>query len=183
LDTAALIQTVGGVASTAVSAAALAVAFRVERRTAARFQAQMDVTDKITAASIQPVLGTLTSEFIDLKAIKLINYGTGTAVITSAAANRAGHHERNVADLFEFDRPILWKNYWTFPDSDFYLRAGQELILASLDRASVERQHGSDFADLAMKSWQQQLDGIELELVYRDVASLRCYEYQRILAS
>ncbi|MGB2571851.1 hypothetical protein ACPFP2_25865 [Micromonospora citrea] len=183
MDVAAAVQTIGGVASVVVAAAALVVAFRVEKRTASRFQMQMDVTERITAASIQPVLGILTSEFMDYKAIKIINYGTGTAVITASEICKDGRRVRNMAQLFEFDRPIIWKNYWTFPESDFYLRSGQELTLASITHESVEKQFDGSSADSVMEAWQKQLDGIEIKLSYRDVARLREYEYRRTLKS
>jgi hypothetical protein len=179
-----LIQAMSGVASVTTAVIALVIALRVDARASTRFRTQLDLTQKLAIANIKPVLGLVTAEFSNLKSIQLVNYGTGTAVITKVVISKVGRVERNVADLFSFEVPITWDNYWTVTDDVFYLRAGQSLILARVSAQGLLADgFDVDGADRILRSWQAQLEGVRVDALYEDALGNKLPDYSRTLRS
>lgn len=179
-----LIPVASGVASSLTALIALIVAIRVETRASRRFRAQLELTEKIAYANIKPVLGVTTGEFLDLKSIQLVNYGAGTAVITSAKLSKGDRVIANITELFVFDTPVTWDSYWTFTESRVYLRAGDSLVLTRLS-AKTLLASGYDAAQVKaiLDSWQDQLEGVNLGISYEDVVGNRMPNYSRTLRS
>jgi hypothetical protein len=97
------------------------------------FQAQLDLTRQTTMASVKPLLSISTTEFANLKSVQMVNQGLGTAVVTNLAIKRNDHSVENLAQLFEFGKPVAWDNFWTFRHGRRHcLRPSEARILARL---------------------------------------------------
>lgn len=87
-----VIQANSGSLSALVALAALVVtlviAFRVERRSQARFEEQLRQSRELAQAGVRPFVTISSQVYEDLKSVRLINRGIGTAVVTKVEFSR-----------------------------------------------------------------------------------------------
>jgi hypothetical protein len=168
-STATIIQSVASLLSIAVAISALAVALRSESRTGRRFEADHELASRIAIANIRPILAVFTAEHTNLRGITLANYGVGTAIITSLSFSRDDVVTRNMVELFNFEHPAVWDNYWGFSEDRYYLRAGGQVTLARISESTVTAVHGEEVAREMLDSFRRQSAGIEIRMTYEDV--------------
>lgn len=163
-------QIAANIGSLLVAIAALWLSFSNEARNSARFEAQLKQSQDIARAGIKPLLGIAESGFIGIKMVSLSNDGLGTAVIKQIYFEKNGVKAVNLADLFSFDRKIIWDNFFVFHDGKFYLRAGENVTLAHLTADSLKGQ-GFDAASVKkiLHQFDEQKKQITINITHEDL--------------
>ena len=164
------VQTAANIGSLAVAIVALAIAFNAEKRNAERFHAQLEQSSQIARANIRPLLSIASSGFVGVKLVVLKNDGLGTAMVKRIRFTRDNDSVLNLADLFRFDRPVVWDNFYVFADGDFFLPAGEQVTLVNLTSQGL-RQQGFEQAEIAdlMSDFDRQMRGIHIVIDYEDL--------------
>ena len=75
------------------------------------FKKQQDRADAHAKTAVKPLLSIKSQNYVDLKSIRLINYGVGPAVIRKVEFRRApdGKSTNNIVDLFNLN--IMWESF------------------------------------------------------------------------
>lgn len=166
------VQAIGGVLSALAALSAVLVALHVERRARQRFQQQLDRETRIAHANLKPLLAVYPSKFINHKAVRLENYGLGTAVITSISFSENGRvvQHRNLAKLFSLPHSPVWDYFWTFREKVYYVRSGEKIIMVELTMKNLLGQGFDESTALSiLKNWQEQLNKITIDISYEDI--------------
>ncbi len=165
-----VVQTVAGVMSSLVAVVALLVAFRVELRSNTRFQAQLEQSERIARANVRPLVTIYSQAYTDLKSVKLVNRGIGTAVINAIEFSKNGRSTRNLVELFEIDREFSWQDFRRYPEGLVYLPPGETVDLVKISETHLINQNISPHnVEDILKQWQAQKTGIEVRIEYEDV--------------
>jgi hypothetical protein len=140
-----------------------------------QFQSQQQSADLVAHANIKPLLDTLGEKTEDSRSIALINYGIGSAIITSVKFTRISDGNWSnccIADLF--DDEIRHDQIFTFWSGDSYLEPGGKILLLSITRNHLE-DHGLDSAQInhMLRSWDAQIANITVKITYTDVLGER----------
>lgn len=168
-ETPSIIQTVASIVAIIVGITGVILALRAEYRNNKRFETQFKLQTETAKASVKPILATYTSEFADVKAVTLYNFGSGIAVITGIAFSKEGKAVNNLANLFELGK-VSWDMHWTFAKVKAYLKAGEKIILVKLAAESLIKQgYSREEAFKILERWQEQLNGIEVKITYEDI--------------
>lgn len=149
---------------------ALVIAIRAERRSAARFNLQIELQRRTATASLRPILAIFTAEFDNNKGIVLSNAGAGTAIITDIVFRRGPTSTKTLRELFNLPDSPSWDNYWSFSERRHYLRAGKSIDLVRLTlRGLTDSGLTETEASYVLRAWQDQLAGIEVSIAYEDI--------------
>jgi hypothetical protein len=164
----------------AITAAIIAV--RTEIRAQKRFETDLKHQEKLTAASIKPIVAIFTSEFMNNKGIILSNAGTGTAVITFIEFSKNNRTAKSMPMLFNLPGDFKWDNYWSFGENKHYLKDGISIDLIRLSSQNLREQLlGEDEIERLLNSWQAQMYGITIKIKYEDMLGNSQEEYTRTL--
>jgi hypothetical protein len=76
---------------------------------------QQDRADTYARASVRPLLSIKSQNYLDLKSIRIVNYGVGPAVIRKAEFRRGsvGVPTNKIVDLFNLN--IIWESFVNVP--------------------------------------------------------------------
>ncbi len=153
-----------------VAVVALFITFNTEKRSAERFQKQLSQSNEFAKANIRPLLSLGSSGFTGIKFVGLQNDGLGTAVITKINFIKNEKSALNLADLFEFKTKVIWDNFYVFSNSNFFLRAGEDVTLINLTVDSLKQQGYKDLETAQiMKDFDSQLKSITIQIEYEDL--------------
>ncbi len=141
------LQIAANIGSLVVAVAALFFTFQTENRSAERFDKQLEQSNQIAKANIRPLLSIGTSGFMGIKLVSLKNSGLGTAVVKDILFKKGEKTVRNLAKLFEFKKQVIWDNFYSFTASDFFLRAGESVMLVNLTAERLQ-QRGYNASDI-----------------------------------
>jgi len=163
------LQAISGVATLLVAIVSIVIALRAEKRNHDRFQAELDLSRDLTAASIRPLLSVYSHVADETKRIILVNRGIGPAVVTSFEMKRGDKSVDNIKDLFDIGGDVLWEKWRRLPKEKIVLSPGQEIILAGLTKPYL-LSHGctDEQADSVLARWHQQKTGIDVCFNYED---------------
>jgi hypothetical protein len=179
-----LVQSVVGILSIILAIIALFVSWRTEVRASDRFHLDQELNKKIAVINVKPILSVWTTEYLDLKGIDLINCGTGTAVITEISFIKGTQSEKNIAKLFNLGNKVIWDTFWTFSNTKYYIKAGQEIKLVKLSFDQLLRQKFTQQEAIQiLEKWQLELEGIKILIKYCDVFDNPQDTYERTLHS
>jgi hypothetical protein len=170
-ECARVIQSIAALASVAVAAVAIFIALRGERRGESRFQTQLDQAQKIAEAQAKPLLSLFTLVYTNLKGIRVVNCGQGTALIRSVHMSRGERRAQNAASLFDLDDRVVWDTFWVFTGpSHMPLRAGQELRLLELSAKGLKTSGLTEAdANRILQAWQSQIEEVQIQIDYSDI--------------
>ena len=178
------IEAVSVLLSTILASIAIAISLWAQGRTRRHFEAQLELSQKVAAANVKPIVALFTMEYLDKKGIILSNAGVGTAIITNIEFYRDSQSAKNLAHLFQLPEQVIWDKHWTFLQSKFYLKAGQDLVILKLSSSNLQKQ-GFDEQETRkiLDSWKNQLEGIEINITYEDVLGNKQEHYRRTMHS
>ncbi len=153
-----------------VAVVALIISFNTEKRSAERFREQLSQSNEFAKANIRPLLSLGSSGFTGIKFVGLQNDGLGTAVITKINFIKNEKSVLNLADLFEFKTKVIWDNFYVFSNSNYFLRAGENVTLINLTIDSLKQQEYKDSETAQiMKDFDIQLNSIVIQIEYEDL--------------
>jgi len=155
--TARSFQVIAGVSSLVIALTALIISIRNDRR-----------AERVAAASVRPILVLERLGYIDHKAVRLLNHGTGVAVVDRIEIQRDGEDFHRLVDVFTLD--VVWDRYfWILPGQN-YLPPTAEKLLVKLTHSGLVSQGklASEAADL-LDEWEKQLAGTKVRIKYTDV--------------
>lgn len=165
-----LIQSGTGILAVVVATVAIVISICVERRNHKRFQEQIEESKHIAEINVKPFLWVYPLNYLNRKAINLMNSGLGTAIITVFELKRGDKTSDTLEELFEFHEPIVWNTSWRFKESRFYLPPGHEKILVEITSANLENQKfGVGDINKIMETWDNQLLEIKIRFEYTDI--------------
>jgi hypothetical protein len=163
----------------AVILSIIAILFTVftESRITKRFRLEQATL----VANYKPILGVVTSTYSNMKQVKLVNFGGGTAIVSRIQFCKGERYENNLAKLFSFGKHFHWDYFSYFAQEKEYVKSCEELILVKLTVSSLCAQ-GFDEADALhiLEQWQEQLIEIEVIIEYQDIfgnAQPKCSRY------
>ena len=164
------LQTLAGFGSLLVAVVALVIAFNTEKRSAERFRAELEQSKQIAQANIRPLLSIGSSGFIGVKLIVVENSGLGTAVVTKIEFSKGERRSLNLAELIEFQKRIVWDNFYVFGSADWFLEAGKNVKLVHLTFDGLLGQ-GFSRAEIAqiLREFDEQQKGIVIRIEYEDL--------------
>jgi hypothetical protein len=151
-------QTVAVVAATLAAIAAILFGY---------YQSQIQQTnaDLIAHANIKPLLNTYFEWTNDSKSLTLINYGIGSALITSIEFIRTDgkSSSSSLVDLLDINDGF---NYAYFGTSGSYIEPGGKTVLAT---SKYLEGLDSDQREKIFKSWVDQMSNISIRIAYTDI--------------
>lgn len=177
-----VIHTIASVLTAIVALVALIVAFFVERRNQARFEEQLRQSRDTAKANIKPLLIISSEVFDDVKSVRLINRGIGTAIITRVEFSRCEQRTTNLVELFQINGQFKWETFRRLPATNVFISPNETIDLVRLSAQHLQTQ-GISIEDTRsiLKQWQQQKSGIRILLEYEDVLGNRQPAYEEIL--
>ncbi len=165
-----IIQALSSISSVLVAIIALIIAYRVERRTQARFSDQLDEARKLSEANVKPLLCIYTRGYINDRGLRLENQGLGTAIITNIIISRGNREADTVVDLINMEDKIVWDSYWRFRKPITYLAAGDNKRLVALTLKRLEADgFNNERAMQTLDKLKDELNKISIEIKYSDV--------------
>jgi hypothetical protein len=177
-----LIKTTALALSGIASIIAILIAIKSENRNSKRFEAGLSIQKEIAEKSLIPLLTVYYSENISYKRVELFNAGIGTAIINEVILSKNGKSVKSLRELFDLPAKVKWDSYWTFEQNKYYLPAGKSFHLVELsDKNLAEQGFNKIEIDNIMDIWQQQLKGIEIEILYEDIFGKNSYRYKRTI--
>ena len=179
-----LIQAIAGLLSIVIAVIAIYIAIETEKRSHSRFKEEQNLSRQIAEANVKPIISIWTVEYINLKGIKLINCGTGPAIVTSIYFTKNEKQVFNIAELFNIERQFYWDTFWTFSDTKFFIQADRNIKLVEVSLENLVKQGISlSDANLILDNWQSELEGITINIEYCDVFGNPQIPYFRTLHS
>jgi hypothetical protein len=139
-----------------------------------QFHIQQDNAELIAHANIKPLLEVFGYDLKDNKSLYLINYGIGSAIITSV--NFAGKNNTSNKESLRYlvKSDCSSDNYQHFTMPETYIEPGGKILLASITRKNLEDQGvDSDQATKIIKSWEKQMANITVKIAYKDILGKR----------
>ena len=149
-----------------ISSAAIALAALVF--SISSFKTQQDQAERIAIANVKPLLRIHGEKYMNLKSVQISNYGSGTAVITSASFCRPKKKcTNNIVELF--DLSVTWDDYYNMPDGMAIPSQGNfvlvKLTLKNLKNKNIKK----DKALKILNEWQKQKSEITVRIKYKDI--------------
>jgi hypothetical protein len=150
-----------GASSSVIALAALGFSVVTFRRQQAR-------AERDARAKVKPLLWIQSQTYVDLKSIRLMNYGIGPAVIRKATFSKGDEFSDRVVDLF--DLPIRrWEMFIPLKDGRA-IPAQSEMTLVRQSLAHlVGEGYPKDEALKILRDWQDQKKGISVRIEYEDI--------------
>jgi len=145
------------------------IAFAALIFSVASFRRQQARADLFARASVKPLLSIKSQKYIDLKSIRIVNYGVGPAVIRKAEFRRSreGEPTNKIVELFNLD--ITWESFINVPPNRAIPGQG-EILLVKESLTHLLGQGYDDKTALAiLAQWQQQKAGILVHIEYEDI--------------
>lgn len=133
------------------------------------FQKQQDRADKHAKAAVKPLLSIKSQNLLDLKSIRLINYGLGPAVIRKAEFYRTPDSKstNRIVDLFNLK--IIWELFVNVPDKRSIPANGEiTLVIQSIEHLIGQGISKDDGLSI-LKDWERQKTGILVHIEYSDI--------------
>jgi hypothetical protein len=177
-----LIKTIALALSGIASIIAILIAIKSENRSSKRFEAGLLIQKEIAEKSLIPLITVYYSENISYKRIELFNAGIGTAIINKVVLSKNGKSVKSLHELFNLPAKVKWDSYWTFEQNKYYLSAGKSFYLVELSEKNLAEQSFNKIEiENIMNVWQQQMEGIEIVILYEDIFGKNSYKYEREL--
>ena len=152
---------VAGIASALIALAALGFSIY-------SFQSQQARAERHAVANVRPLLSMKSLNYEDHKAIKLMNYGLGPAIIKRAVFSKGGNSTDRAVDLFQLDI-AEWERFQNLP-TDRAVPAQGEIVLVEQTLGHLIKQGYSENDAYALLSqWRDQKSGIEVYIEYQDI--------------
>jgi hypothetical protein len=148
----------------------LIVAFAALVFSIVSFRRQQDRAEALARASVRPLLSIKSQTYVDLKSIRLLNYGLGPAVVKKAEFRRGpeGAPTNNIVKLFDIGS-IHWESFVPLL-SNRPIPAQGEIVLIKESLAHIEAQGHNREAALAMLArWQEQKRDIMVRIEFEDI--------------
>ena len=165
-----MIQTIVGALSAFAALAAVIVAVCSERRNQRRFDEQLRESRELAQANVKPLLSVSSQTYADLKSVRLINRGIGSAVITKVEFSRGQQRTTDLVDLFQINGEFSWETFRRLPKSRFFVAPNETIDLVKLSAPHLHGQGVSEQETISiLAQWQQQKSGIHVRLEYGDV--------------
>lgn len=135
---------------------------------ASSFKIQQDQAERIAIANVKPLLQIHGERYTNLKSIQISNYGSGSAVISSASFCRPKKEcTNNIVELF--DLPVIWDDYYNMPVKMVIPPQGN-LVLVKLSLKNLKNNNiEEDKALKILKEWQKQKSEITVRVIYKDI--------------
>ena len=152
---------VTGIASALIALAALGFSIY-------SFKSQQTRAERHAVAIVRPLLSMRSLNYVDHKAIKLMNYGLGPAIIKRAAFSKDGNSAERVVDLFQLDIE-KWERFQNLP-TDLAVPAQGEIVLVEQTLGHLVNQgYSKDDAYALLAQWRDQKSGIDVYIEYQDI--------------
>jgi len=170
-------ESFAALASVVVAVAALAFSIISFQRQQARAEKQQARAEKLTVDSVKPLLWIQSEEYVDLKSIRLRNYGMGPAIIKSARFEKDGQHPtERIVELFmrlNTERlpagRIRWATFAALPTKRVIPAQGEvpllRLTFESLENQGVEGRDGLQL----LEQFDNEKKGIKARIEYKDI--------------
>lgn len=177
-----LVEAAASLISVVVAIVALWVAFRGERRSQDRFQAQLDQAKASAEASIRPIVTVYSQVYTDLKSVNLANRGIGPAVINRVQFSKGETKTTALVELFDLGTTVAWDTFRRFPPEGTILPPGQDIALVKLSQKALVSQGKTVEDALSILSrWQRQKKGIKVEIEYENAMGTQQKTYSTTL--
>jgi hypothetical protein len=133
------------------------------------FNRQQARAEHHASASVKPLLSIKSQNYVNLKSIRIINYGVGTAIIRKAEFRRSseGIPTNKIVDLFTLD--ILWESFVNIPPNRAIPSQGEILLVKESLLHLREQGYDESQALSILEQWQQQKTGIQVHIEYEDI--------------
>lgn len=156
-------------AEIAISVASVIVAFLALTFSIISFNRQQARAEIHARASVKPLLAIRSQKCVDLKSIRLVNYGVGPAIIKKAAFRRGpeGTPTNDIVGLFNL--AIKWESFVNVVPNRA-IPVGGEMVLIKQSLTHLRSQgFNEDAARSLLQEWQQQKTGIVMCIEYEDL--------------
>ena len=133
------------------------------------FKRQQDRANAYARASVKPLLSIKSQNFVDLKSIRIMNYGVGPAIIRKAEFQQGpdGSPTDNIVSLFDLN--IVWESFVNVPPNRAIPAEG-EILLIQESLAHLRGQgHDETAAFAILAKWRTQKTGIRVHIEYEDI--------------
>ena len=152
---------VTGIASALIALAALGFSIY-------SFKSQQARAEQHAVANVRPLLSMQSLNYVDHKAIKLMNYGLGPAIVKRAVFSKGGKSTDRIVDLFQLDI-ARWERFQNLP-TDRAVPAQAEIVLVEQTLAHLVNQgYSENHACTLLSQWRAQKSGIEVYVEYQDI--------------
>lgn len=132
------------------------------------FQRQQSRAERHAVANVKPLLSMKSLKYDDHKAIKLMNYGLGPAIIKRAVFSKDGKSTDNVVKLFKI-RIKKWERFQNLPTDRAVPSQGEIVLVEQTLGHLVKQDYGEVDALTLLSKWQDQKSGIEVYIEYQDI--------------
>lgn len=133
------------------------------------FKKQQARAEIHASASVKPLLSIKSQKYIDLKSIRIENYGVGPAVIRKAEFRRGpeGTPTNNIVDLFALD--IVWESFVNAPPNRAIPAQGEIVLIKESLAHLLGQGYDENAARSILNQWQEQKTGILVRIEYEDI--------------
>ncbi len=132
------------------------------------FKSQQARAERHAVANVKPLLSMKSLNYVDHKAIKLMNYGLGPAIIKRAVFSKDDNSTEGLVDLFQIDIE-KWERFQNLPN-DLAVPAQAEIVLIEQTLGHLVNQgHREDDAYALLSQWRDQKSGIDVYIEYQDI--------------
>lgn len=132
------------------------------------FALQQARAERHAVASVKPLLAIRSLNYDHHKAILLVNYGLGPAIIRKAAFSKGSRTTDRVVDLF--DLPIeKWERFQNLPHDRAIPPQGEVVLVEQTLDHLIQKGHDEDDGLALLSRWREQKTGIRVEIAYEDI--------------
>lgn len=133
------------------------------------FKRQQDRADAHARTSVKPLLSIKSQTYVDLKSIRILNYGVGPAVIRKAEFRRGPEGVPTNEIVRLFNQGIVWESFVNVLPNRAIPAEGEILLIKGSLTHLLGQGHDEKTALAILKQWQSQKSGILVRIEYEDI--------------
>jgi hypothetical protein len=133
------------------------------------FNKQQDRAEEHAKATVKPLLSIKSQNYLDLKSIRLINYGVGPAIIRHIEFKHPsdGRTTNKIVELFDLN--IVWESFVDIPKDRVIPAEGEVVLIKQSLEHLVKQGIDNDDALMILRKWKSQKTGITIHIEYEDL--------------